>query len=117
MAVWRKTAAVIAACAGLGACTSDPAFWGAVAEGLDAAAYDLANEPVCNWYTDAWGTVRQYCQPAWQANQTNYQPVYVPPVRYRDDDRRDGRDRDGRGRRDDRRHDRDHDGGKRNRKD
>jgi hypothetical protein len=100
----RMAAVVLAGAglgAGLGACTSDPAFWAAVAEGLDQAAYDLANEPVCSWYTDRYGVVRQYCQPAYLANS----PVYVPPHDgYRDrPDRRDRHDRDGRRHRDGRR--------------
>jgi hypothetical protein len=94
----KRAAALLLAAAGLSGCTSDPAFWDAVATGLDQAAYDLANEPVCNWYTDRYGVVRQHCQPAWQANQS----VYVVPD-YRDNGHR--RDHD---RRDDRR-DRDHD--------
>lgn len=78
----------------LGGCTSDPAFWNAVAEGLDQAAYDLAAQPVCTWYTDRFGVVRQSCAPAYVANA----PTYYPPApRYRDRDR-------------DRRHRRDHDG-------
>jgi hypothetical protein len=75
--------------AGLGGCTSDPAFWGAVAQGLDQAAYDIANEPVCNWYTDRSGVVRQSCAPAY----ASAPPGYVPDYSYRDPHRR---DRDGR---------------------
>jgi len=96
----KRTVAILLAGAGLSGCSSDPAFWDAVAQGLDQAAYDLANEPVCNWYTDRYGVVRQYCQPAWQANQPTYvAPVYVTPD-YRDGGHRRDRDRD---RRDDRR--------------
>ncbi|WP_420478064.1 hypothetical protein [Brevundimonas sp. FT23028] len=90
---------------GLSGCSSDPAFWDAVAQGLDQAAYDLANEPVCTWYTDSYGIVRQHCVPAYAVNQ----PVYVTPV-YVAPDRDHGRHRDrdhGRRDRDDRR-DRDH---------
>ena len=96
----KRTVAILLAGAGLSGCTSDPAFWDAVAQGLDQAAYDLANEPVCSWYTGRDGIVRQHCVPAYAANQ----PVYVPDYshhgrdghRDRDRDRRDDRrDRDG----------------------
>lgn len=92
----KRTVAILLAGAGLSGCSSDPAFWDAVAQGLDQAAYELGNQPVCNWYTDRYGVVRQYCQPAWQANQ----PVYVTPDYRHDGGHRGGRDRD---RRDDRR--------------
>ena len=97
--------AILAAGAGLGGCTSDPAFWDAVATGLDQAAYDLANEPVCTWYTDRFGVVQQHCVPAYAVNA----PTYYPVAQYQDQDRDRGRrDRDRDGRRDGRRdHDRD----------
>jgi len=104
------------AAAGLGGCTSDPAFWDSVAQGLDQAAYELANEPVCTWYTDRFGMVQQSCVPAYTLNA----PVYYPTgTQYTDYDRdrdhrdrdhrdRDHRDRDYRGKPDGRRdHDRD----------
>lgn len=98
----KRIAVVLFAGSALGGCTSDPAFWEAVAMGLDQAAYDLANEPVCNWYTGRDGIVRQHCVPAYAANA----PVYVPDYSRHG---RDGhRDR-GRDRRDHDRHNRDHD--------
>lgn len=83
---------------GLGGCTSDPAFWDAVATGLDQAAWELANEPVCTWYTDRFGVLQQSCVPAYAVNAPTY---YQPVTQYRD---RDGdRDRRGRGDHDGRR--------------
>ncbi|SFS77083.1 hypothetical protein [Brevundimonas viscosa] len=123
MAGWKKIAAVAGLGLGLSGCASDPEFWDNLAYGLDTLAYELENQPVCSWYTDAYGMARQYCEPAWMANQPVYvAPVYVPPVytppprAHRDrHDRRDRRDH--RGRRDDRGHDRDGDrGGRRGRK-
>ncbi|WP_332678484.1 hypothetical protein [Brevundimonas sp.] len=98
--------ALAAAGVGLGGCTSDPAFWDAVATGLDQAAYDLANEPVCTWYTDRFGVLQQSCVPAYAVNAPTYYPVSQYGDQDRDRDRRDRGDRDGRrdGRRD---HDRD----------
>lgn len=87
---------------GLGGCTSDPAFWDAVAQGLDQAAYEMANEPVCTWYTDRFGMVQQSCVPAYTLNAPNYvvtTPTYYSPAPYYGDRDRD-RDRDGRDRRD-----------------
>lgn len=106
MRMRNRMIAVVLGAAGLGGCTSDPAFWDAVASGLDQAAYDLANQPVCTWYTDRFGVVRQSCVPAYVANQPVY---YDPGPRYRDRDDRDRRDRDRRdgGRRDGDRHERD----------
>lgn len=107
------------ATAGLGGCTSDPAFWDAVATGLDQAAYDLANEPVCTWYTDRFGMVQQSCVPAYTLNAPTYvaTPMYYNPAPTYVDRDRDGRDRrDRRDRRDGKPHgdhdrnDRDHDG-------
>jgi hypothetical protein len=98
----RKRNAIVAGVAAtfsLGGCTSDPAFWDAVAQGLDQAAYDLANEPVCTWYTDRFGVLQQSCVPAYAANAPTY---YVPTSQYRDRDR----DRDHDGDRRDRRNDR-----------
>ena len=110
MARWR-TIAIAGLGLGLSGCASDPEFWDNLAYGLDTLATELENQPVCSWYTDAYGVVRQHCQPAWAA----HQPVYVAPV-YVDD--RGRRDRDNpRGRRHhDRRHDGDR-GGRRGRKD
>ncbi len=110
MGRWR-----IVAIAGLGlglsGCASDPEFWDNLAYGLDTLAYELENQPVCNWYTDRYGVVRQHCEPAWAAGQ----PVYVAPVYVDDRPRRDQHDHH-RGRRDhDRRHDGDR-GGRRGRK-
>jgi hypothetical protein len=99
----KRLCLIGAAGIGLPGCTSDPAFWDAVATGLDQAAYDLANAPVCNWYTDRHGVVRQHCVPAYAANE----PVYVVPVP--DYGRGHRRDRDGRRDRDDRRDRRDRD--------
>jgi len=111
MARWKKMAAVAGLGVGLTGCASDPAVWENVAYGLDTLAYQLENQPVCTWYTDAWGIARQYCEPAWMANQPVYvAPVYVPPPNVH-------RDRDHRGRHDrDRRRDGDR-GGRRSRKD
>ncbi|WP_332641078.1 hypothetical protein [Brevundimonas sp.] len=98
----RIRSAIIAALAtaGLGGCTSDPAFWDAVAQGLDQAAYEIANEPVCTWYTDRFGILQQSCVPAYAVNA----PTYYPVTNYRDEDRDRGRrDRDRDGRRDGRR--------------
>ena len=48
--VIRRFALVAAAGAALSGCSSDPAFWDAVAMGLDEAAYDLAQENAgCYW--------------------------------------------------------------------
>ncbi|HWQ86188.1 hypothetical protein [Brevundimonas sp.] len=93
--------AVLTAGTVLGGCTSDPAFWNAVAEGLDQAAYDLAAQPVCSWYTDRFGVLQQSCVPAYAANAPTY---YDPAPRYRDRDHRHRRSDDGRynGDRDDR---------------
>jgi len=102
MAGWKTIGAVAGLSLGLTGCASDPEFWDNLAHGLDTLAWELENQPVCTWYTDAYGVPRQYCQPAWMANQPTYvAPVYVPAP----PDRRDRRDRrDHRGRRD---HDRD----------
>ncbi|MDP3801377.1 hypothetical protein [Brevundimonas sp.] len=114
MAARKKIIAILMASAGLAGCTSDPAFWDAVAQGLDQAAYEIASQPVCSWYTDRYGVVRQSCAPAYVANA----PTYYPPApRYRDRDRhRDqdrGRRRDHDGRRDHHRDDNDRRDGRR----
>lgn len=108
MAGWKTIGAVAGVSLGLTGCASDPEFWENLAYGLDTLAYELENQPVCSWYTDSYGIARQYCQPAWMANQ----PVYVAPV-YLEPDRR---DRQRGGRHDRRRHRDDHDGGRRGRK-
>ena len=101
---WSRIIAILMAGTVPGGCTSDPAFWSAVAEGLDQAAYDLATEPVCTWYTDRFGVLQQRCAPAYAVNAPTY---YDPAPRDRDRDR-DGRHRrDNDGRRDNARGDRD----------
>lgn len=103
MRLIRRIAMVMAGGVALSGCTSDPAFWDAVAMGLDQAAYDLANQPICTTYVDRFGIVQQHCAPAWQ-NQP--QPYVIDSSyghrhdRYRDrdrdrrrDDRHDRRDR------------------------
>lgn len=105
----RKTIGAVAGLSlGLTGCASDPEFWDNLAYGLDTLAWELENQPVCTWYTDSYGMARQYCQPAWLANQPAYvAPVYVPARTDRDrHDRRDRRDHHGR-----RDHDRDGDRG------
>ena len=98
MRLRNRMIALLMAAPVLSGCTSDPAFWDAVAEGLDQAAYDLATQPVCTWYTDRFGVVRQSCVPAYAANSVTY---HDPAPRYRDRsdrrDRHDRRDRDRRG--------------------
>ncbi|MGZ8219996.1 hypothetical protein [Methylomagnum sp.] len=89
----NRLIAMVTAGAVLGGCTSDPALWNAVAQGLDQAAYELATEPVCTWYTDRFGVLQQRCAPAYAVNAPTY---YEPTPRHRDGDR-------------DRRHGRDHD--------
>lgn len=109
----RRIAMVAASGVALSGCTSDPAFWEAVALGLDQAAYELANQPVCSSYVNGYGVVQQYCAPAWQN-----QPTYVIDYsrgggghyrdrdRYRDGDRHRGGRHEGRDRRNDDRRDR-----------
>ncbi|MBA4805013.1 MAG: hypothetical protein H2038_10215 [Brevundimonas sp.] len=106
MAGLGKTLAVVGLGLGLSGCSSDPEFWETLSHGLDTLAYELENQPVCTWYTDRFGVVRQYCEPAWQANQRAYAtPVYVAPVYVAPDrqDRRHGDRRDHRRRRDENR--------------
>lgn len=104
----RRVAMAAAGAVALSGCSSDPEFWEAVAAGLDQAAYDLANQPVCSTYVNSLGMVQQHCAPAWQ-NQPAYVIDYSRGGRdhyrsrdhYRDDDRHRGGRRDGRDRRDD----------------
>lgn len=109
----RKIAMVAASGVALSGCTSDPAFWEAVALGLDQAAYEIANQPVCSTYVNSLGMVQQHCAPAWQ-NQPTYvidysrggRDYYRDRDRYRDGDRHRGGRHDGGDRRDDDRRDR-----------
>jgi hypothetical protein len=114
MAGWKTIGAVAGLSLGLTGCASDSDFWDNLAYGLDTLASELENQPVCSWYTDPYGMARQYCEPAWAANQRAYAPpVYVAPI-YVEPDRR---DRHHAGRHD-RRRDRDGDRvGRRGRKD
>lgn len=81
MSGWRKLLVAAGLGAGLSGCASDPEFWDNLAYGLDTLAYELENQPVCHWYTDAYGLARQACQPAWAVSQPVYAtPVYVAPV-------------------------------------
>lgn len=89
----------LAAAAGLtqSACAGDPAFWDAVAMGLDQAAADMAwDNAHCYWAPPPgipYGASQQYCPGSYGYRQP---VVYVDrPHRdhRRDDDRRGGRDR------------------------
>ena len=104
MGLRNRMIALLMAAPALAGCSSDPAFWDAVAEGLDQAAYDIATQPVCTWYTDRYGIVRQSCVPAYAVNSGGY---YPPGPRYRDHDDRRDHDRRGDGGRG---HDRNRDG-------
>ena len=90
----RRIAMAAAGAVALSGCSSDPEFWEAVAAGLDQAAYDLANQPVCSTYVNSLGMVQQHCAPAWQ-NQPTYVIDYSRGARdnYRDRDRYRGGDR------------------------
>ena len=104
------TGAVLAAGLGTSACSTDPEFWDAVAQGLDQAAADIEYENAdCYWAPPQdvpYGANIKYCP-----GDYGYRDFYIPPEssywRRRDRDHRDhdhgrgGRDRD---RRDD--HDR-----------
>lgn len=82
---------VLLAAAGLlvSGCTSDPAFWEAVAVGLDEAAYDIARENAgCYWAPPAGiptGSQR-YCP-----GDYGYRDMYPLPASYYRDQYRDGR--------------------------
>jgi hypothetical protein len=101
----RLSRFVLLAAAGLSVagCTSDPAFWNAVATGLDEAAADIAQENAgCYWAPppgQPYGANQRYCP-----GDYGYRDVYPLPAsyyrdRYRDDrggHRHRGRDRDDR---------------------
>ena len=68
MGVWTRSgwvAAVAAAGLATSACGSDPAFWDAVAQGLDQAAADLEYQNAnCYWAAPPgipYGARQQYC--------------------------------------------------------
>lgn len=98
----RTVLALAVASVGLTGCTTDPEVWGAIADGLEMAAADMAWENAnCYWAAPPgipYGAAQKYCPGDW-----GYQaPVIVVTCA--------PRDRDCDGRRDRRRHDRDHDG-------
>ena len=73
---FRAAAVAMAAMAAAG-CSSDPAFWEAVAVGLDQAAADLEYENAyCYWgASPAAPTVQQrYCP-----GDYGYRDIYIPP--------------------------------------
>ena len=73
---------LIAAASGLLAsgCTSDPAFWDAMAQGLNEAAADLDYQNAnCYWAPPPglpYGAVQQYCP-----GDYGYRDIYIPPSR------------------------------------
>lgn len=72
----RVAAVAMAAMAAAG-CSSDPAFWEAVAVGLDQAAADLEYENAyCYWGTSpaAPNVQRRYCP-----GDYGYRDIYIPP--------------------------------------
>ena len=72
----RAAAVAMAAMAAAG-CSSDPAFWEAVAVGLDQAAADLEYENAyCYWGTSpvAPNVQRRYCP-----GDYGYRDIYIPP--------------------------------------
>lgn len=97
MAVWRKTfrvALVAAAALATTACSSDPAFWEAVALGLDEVAAEAEYEAAtCYWGAipggDRYGVQQRYCP-----GDYGYRPPVDLPVSYY---RRNARQHDGRG--------------------
>lgn len=102
-----RTMAVAAAAMAAGGCSSDPAFWEAVALGLDQAAADLEYQNArCYWAPPPgipYGAAQRYCP----GDYGFLAPVYVAPARrHGDRDRGDrhrrdrDRDGDGQGRRD-----------------
>lgn len=100
-----RAAAVAAAALAAAGCSSDPAFWEAVAVGLDHAAADLEYQNAwCYWAPPPgppYGANQRYCP-----GDYGYRDVYIPPDspywRRRGHQRPEDRDRD-------RRLDRDHD--------
>lgn len=60
------------------ACSSDPAFWDAMAQGLDQAAADLEYQNAnCYWAPPPglpYGAVQQYCPGDYA-----YRDIYIPP--------------------------------------
>ena len=102
----RRIALGMTAALGLGGCSSDPAFWEAVALGLDQAAADLQYEnAACYWAPPPslpYGANQRYCP-----GDYGYRDVYIPPESpywrrrardgYRDQHHRRDGDRDRRG--------------------
>lgn len=96
----------MAAALGLAGCSSDPAFWEAVALGLDQAAADLEYENAHCYRTPPpglpYGAIRRYCP-----GDYGYRDIYIPPDSpywrrqardaHRDQPHRRDRDRDHRG--------------------
>ena len=99
-AKYAGLAGIVAAGLVTSACTSDPAFWGAVADGLDQAAADLEYQNAnCYWAAPPglpYGARQQYCP-----GDYGYRDVWIPPEspywrerRHGDGGRDHGRDRD-----------------------
>jgi hypothetical protein len=97
-----RTAAVAAAAMAAGGCSSDPAFWEAVAMGLDQAAADLKYQNAhCYWAPPPgipYGAAQRYCP-----GDYGYLVYVAPARRHGDRDRGDrhrrDRDKDGDGHR------------------
>ena len=74
----RRLGIAVAAGLGLSACSSDPAFWEAVAVGLDQAAADLEYENAyCYWAPPQglpYGANQKYCP-----GDYGYRDLYIPP--------------------------------------
>ena len=74
----RRLGIAVAAGLGLSACSSDPAFWEAVAVGLDQAAADLEYENAyCYWAPPQglpYGANQKYCP-----GDYGYRDFYIPP--------------------------------------
>ena len=93
-----RAAAITLAAIGAAGCSSDPAFWEAVAVGLDQAAADLEYENAyCYWATPPGlpvGVNQKYCP-----GDYGYRDFYIPPEspywrdRYRDHRRDQNRER------------------------
>ena len=72
-----RAAAITLAAIGAAGCSSDPAFWEAVAVGLDQAAADLEYENAyCYWGASpaAPNVQRRYCP-----GDYGYRDIYIPP--------------------------------------
>ncbi len=73
-----RAAAIGAAAMAAAGCSSDPAFWDAVAMGLDQAAADLEYENAyCYWAPPPglpYGANQRYCP-----GDYGYRDIYIPP--------------------------------------